>query len=242
MPRLPWNPTPGGWRFWPVFRMPNPRGFGRYGRCSWPHLAITGRHGRSRRPGGWASAPSATTGALWAMPRRFWPGEPGSDSGPTNWRRAAMLASRTARPGVSWRGSAPPPLLSSTDGATRFAGWPRRRRDLIAGICPASPNAAANCSRSRSPIPGWRRESPPGRRTCCASSPEGWPTSRSQRGCICRHGPWRSTSRACCARPALAPEPAWRRPRHRPQPATLSGRYLPGHYVVPAGIYVLFPM
>ena len=141
-------------------RMPNPRGFGRYGRCSWPHLAITGRHGRSRRPVGWASAPSAPTGALSAMPRRSWPDEPGSGSGPTNWRRAAMLASRTARPGVSWRGSAPPPVLSPTDGATRFAGWPRPRPDLIAGTCPAWPSAAANCSRSRSPIPGWRRESP----------------------------------------------------------------------------------
>src|SRR5919108_509641 len=51
--------------------MPNPRGFGRYGRCSWPHLVITGQHGRSRRPAGWASVPYATTGALSAMPRRF---------------------------------------------------------------------------------------------------------------------------------------------------------------------------
>src|SRR5262249_1887077 len=69
------------------------------------------------------------------------------------------------------------------EGATGFAGWPGRRQDLIAGTCPAWPSAAANCSRGRSPIPGWRRESPPGRRTCCASSPTGWPTRRSQRGC-----------------------------------------------------------
>src|SRR6266576_3698796 len=130
------------------------------------------------------------------MPRRFWPGGPGSGSGPTNWRQPATLASRTAKPGVSWRGSAPPPLLSPTDGATRFAGWPRPRQDLIAGAWPAWPSAAASCSRSRSPIPGWRRESPPGRRTCCA-------------------------------RPALAPGPAWWRPHHRPQPAALSGRFLP---------------
>ena len=44
MPRRPRNPTPGEWRSWPASRMPNRRGCGRYGRCSWPHLVIAGRH------------------------------------------------------------------------------------------------------------------------------------------------------------------------------------------------------
>ena len=94
MPRRPWNPAPGGWRSWPASRMPNRRGCVRYGRCSWPHLVITGRHGRSRRPAGWALAPFASTGASSAMPRRFWPGEPGSGSGPMNCTAASVAADR----------------------------------------------------------------------------------------------------------------------------------------------------
>ncbi len=128
-------------------------------RALWPLLLACrlGDHRAARaieeaQPAGRRRHPPRT-GALSAMPRRFWPGEPGSGSGPTNWRRAPTLASRTARPGVSWRGSAPPPLLSPTDGATRFAGWPRPRPDLIAGTCPAWSSAAANCSRSRRLIP-----------------------------------------------------------------------------------------
>ena len=100
----------------------------------------------------------------------------------------------------------------------------RRPRRLVrgaalgAGAGPARPGSGSRRARPRSS--GW--------------SPPAWPTRRSPPGCACRPGPWKSTSRACCARPARRRARCSSRSPARgrsPQPAT-PPRYVAGGYVV----------
>ena len=139
----------------------------------WPLLlASLGDHPavrRSRRSAGWASVPSAATGALSAMPRRVLAGRAGHGSGPTAGGGCELGFTDCEAWGELARFSPPPPR-SPTDGANRFAGWPRPRQDSIAGPAPpgrALPRTARGVAAQSLGGGG----SPPGKRTCCASSP-----------------------------------------------------------------------
>src|SRR5206468_10518351 len=159
-----------------------------------------------------------------------------------NWRRAATLASRTARPGVSWRGSVPPPLLSPTDGATRFAGWPKPRQDLIAGACPpgrALPRTAQEVAAQSLGGGGHHRQG--GGRAAPHRRRAGQQADCSAAAAVATDGGKARREPAAQDRCPLPDRPGGGRVTGR-SPRLSAGVSSPGYYVGPAGIYVLFPM
>ena len=185
----------------------------------WPLLLACRRRraglGRDRRGTPPRRRPSTgSTAACSATPAPFWPGGAANRNWPPMRPGPLTPISSTTRSGATWRGcTRPEPALADGGGEPRHVAsgrpslirCPRHRcagRALRRLLGRATRQADGPCSAS-----------PPASPTCLCSSPRASPTKRSRPGFMFRHERLRSTSRACCARPAPGPElSSWRSP------------------------------